>query len=159
MKIGINQIHTKDNFICQIYSEMYTWWFKFGRLDLKISACFWRHLRLLRVLEPESADDSRRLRNEDPADSPAVVLDLPHGRDLARSARVSRRHSWEFLLRKDLPEPEPPHSRRMSVSWAKLDRRRRVVPEAGGDVSWSFNKNSNNYFHKWNTPACPFYLS
>lgn len=55
---------------------------------------------------------------------------LAQGKTLARSANVSRRTSGL------LPRPlvlAPPHSRRMSVSWARELRRRREV--AGGEVS------------------------
>lgn len=55
-----------------------------------------------------------------------------HGSDLAMSAKVSLRQS--LLLRLLFVEiPPPPHSRRMSVSWARLDRRRRWFV---GEQSW-----------------------
>lgn len=62
----------------------------------------------------------------------SVVVCRDHGNDLAMSARVSLRQS--LLLRLLFVEiPPPPHSRRMSVSWARLDRRRRWFV---GEQSW-----------------------
>jgi hypothetical protein len=63
---------------------------------------------------------------------PSVVVCRDHGSDLAMSARVSLRQS--LLLRPLFPDaPPPPHSRRMSVSCARLDRRRRWFV---GDEFW-----------------------
>lgn len=54
----------------------------------------------------------------------SVVVCRDHGSDLAMSAKVSLRQS--LLPRPLFPEAPPPlHSRKMSVSWARLDRRRR----------------------------------
>lgn len=62
----------------------------------------------------------------------SVVVCRDHGNDLAMSAKVSLRQS--LLLRLLFVEiPPPPHSRRMSVSWARLDRRRRWFV---GEQSW-----------------------
>lgn len=74
---------------------------------------------------PESAEDSRRFRYEPES------VGLDHGKDRARSASVSRR------TRGLLPRVFagcPLHSRKMSVSWASEERRRRA--DTGGDVSW-----------------------
>lgn len=62
----------------------------------------------------------------------SVVVCRDHGSDLAMSAKVSLRQS--LLLRPLFPEaPPPPHSRRMSVNCARLDRRRRWFV---GEESW-----------------------
>lgn len=60
----------------------------------------------------------------------SVVVCRDHGSDLAMSAKVSLRQS---LLLRFVEIPPPPHSRRMSVSWARLDRRRRWFV---GEQSW-----------------------
>lgn len=61
----------------------------------------------------------------------SVVVCRDHGSDLAMSAKVSLRQS--LLPRPLFPEVPPPHSRRMSVSCARLDRRRRWFV---GEESW-----------------------
>lgn len=87
----------------------------------------------------DSALDSRRLRNGGARlvnDELLTLLLLlywlpfsfdvrPQGRLRARSARVSRRFSGGLELR----FAPPPHSRRISVSWASELRRRRWEPE------------------------------
>jgi hypothetical protein len=84
------------------------------------------------LLMPESALDSLLFRPVVMLGvGPASVVDCrPHGSDRARSASVSLLHSCFCRVFVD-----PPHSRRMSVSWARELRRRRVVPDVGGDVS------------------------
>lgn len=87
---------------------------------------------------PESAELSLRfLMNEDDEDKSVVavvvlVLLFPQGKLFARSARVSLRHSCACLLPRRLAlVVDPPHSRRMSVSWAReLRLRRTCVPES-----------------------------
>lgn len=89
-------------------------------------------------LIPPSTELSRLFRNLSRRLA-SVVVCLDHGDDFMMSARVSRRCS--LFPRSLFPEPPPPlHSRRMSVNWAKLDRRRRwfgVVDSCnsfGGDI-------------------------
>lgn len=90
----------------------------------------------LELLIPESALDSRLFRTEDTILELWSVVDcLPHGRLLARSAKVSLLYSGALFLA--FAEPPPPHSLKMSVSWASELLRRRVAPPvAGGEVSW-----------------------
>lgn len=75
---------------------------------------------------PESALDSLRflvvvIEGVGPC---SVVVCRPHGKERARSASVSRRHSC-FCCFFD----EPLQSRKMSVSWARELRLRRVPPK------------------------------
>ena len=104
--------------------------------DLKSEMAVWCESRLdfePMLLIPESALDSLLFRLVEMLGvGPASVVDWrPHGSDLAKSAKVSLLHScfWRLFV-------DPPHSRKMSVSWARELRRRRVVPEVGGEVSW-----------------------
>lgn len=62
----------------------------------------------------------------------SVVAPLPHGKLLARSARVSLLHRGAFWRVFEVP---PPHSLRMSVSWARELLLRLVAPVFGGELS------------------------
>ena len=75
------------------------------------------------LLIPLSTELSRRLRSLSRWLG-SVVVCLDQGKDFAMSASVSRRQS--LFARVLFAEAPPLHSLRMSVSWAKLDRRRRV---------------------------------
>lgn len=94
-------------------------------------AVVWIDSRLLlleELLIPESALDSR-LFLIDASILPLVsVCCRPHGRLLARSARVSLLYKGALFLL----APPPDHSLKISVSWAKELLRLRVL---GGLVS------------------------
>lgn len=77
---------------------------------------------------PESAEESRLRRGGGSCRA--------HGKDRARSARVSRLESGARWRRGALPPP--PHSRRISVNWASDDRRRRGPPKNTLSINFDY---------------------
>lgn len=102
-----------------------------GKSVLKSCGAALESLRLEAMdLMPESAEESRLRRGGGSWRA--------QGSERARSAKVSRRESGTRGRRGALLPP-PPHSRKMSVSWAKDERRRRGPPmDVTEDIIYRF---------------------